>query len=497
MDHHTLPLVHGLDDPASSVIVPHVTTCSYPLRGGNAVTLLVDAENSFRRIAEAVEAARHRIWVTVAFVAPWFRFPDQHGSFLDLLQRAADRGLDVRVIAWRPDPAIWSESDVPGWENVLGWADDALAALASQSANLSIRWDTLPGLACHPQKTWLIDAGDDGAVAFVGGINLTARTLHQVGHAGGDQSHDLYAEVAGPVTDDVHHNFVQRWNEASERDRPEGRWGPRSHQQLAFPGSIPAIQGSSTAQIQIQGSSTAQIQRTVPASTYFDRSAAPESESHPIEAGERTILQQYQRAIDAAQRTIHIQNQVIPVIDILNRLRAAVHRGVLVSLVVPAVPQGGVLADPQHPKRWEIIALLTALDDFPHFSLLSLAGLGPDARHQPVYVHAKAMLVDDAWATIGSGNLHEASLTRNTELNISIWDPIVVREWRARLFDELIDRDTSHVGANTANSLLRQVGHENRIAGHVASGSWSGIAFEMDAHAYGLGLPAALPEGTA
>ena len=39
------------------------------------------------------------------------------------------------------------------------------------------------------------------------------------------QDHDAYVEIAGPCATDVHHNFVQRWNEASERHQDDGLFG--------------------------------------------------------------------------------------------------------------------------------------------------------------------------------------------------------------------------------------------------------------------------------
>ena len=43
----------------SSVLV---TTGSYPTRAGNAAVLLIDGEPAFRRICEAIEAARRSVW---------------------------------------------------------------------------------------------------------------------------------------------------------------------------------------------------------------------------------------------------------------------------------------------------------------------------------------------------------------------------------------------------------------------------------------------------
>ena len=64
---------------------------------------LVDGVPAYRRIAEAVTTARHSIWLTVCFVAPDFEMPDGSGSLFDVLDRAVPRGLDVRVIFWRPN----------------------------------------------------------------------------------------------------------------------------------------------------------------------------------------------------------------------------------------------------------------------------------------------------------------------------------------------------------------------------------------------------------
>ena len=52
------------------------------------------------------------------------------------------------------------------------------------------------------------------------------------------------------------------------------------------------------------------------------------------------------------------------------------------------------------------------------------------ARHgpvsDPVYVHAKVAIVDDAWLTIGSANLNEHSLFNDTEMNVVCRDADLV-----------------------------------------------------------------------
>ena len=73
--------------------IPFVTSGAYPLRPGNLVRPLVDAVPAFERIGHAIEDARHSVWLTVAFVAPHFRFPGCGGMLFDVLDHAVNRGL--------------------------------------------------------------------------------------------------------------------------------------------------------------------------------------------------------------------------------------------------------------------------------------------------------------------------------------------------------------------------------------------------------------------
>ena len=66
---------------------------------------LIDGLPAFRRICEAIESAERSFFATIAFVHTDFVMPDDRGSLFDVLDRAAARGLDVRVIFWQSDPA--------------------------------------------------------------------------------------------------------------------------------------------------------------------------------------------------------------------------------------------------------------------------------------------------------------------------------------------------------------------------------------------------------
>jgi phosphatidylserine/phosphatidylglycerophosphate/cardiolipin synthase-like enzyme len=78
-----------------------------------------------------------------------------------------------------------------------------------------------------------------------------------------------------------------------------------------------------------------------------------------------------------------------------------------------------------------------------------------DERTTPLYVHAKVGIVDDTWLTIGSANLNEHSLFNDTEVNVVIRDPALVRDTRLRLWSEHLQRAESEVSGDPADVIDR------------------------------------------
>lgn len=406
--------------------IPFAVSSSYPVRGGNLLRPLIDGQPAFSRICEAIEEARHSVWLTVTFMWASFRMPGDRGTALDVLGRAAARGLDVRVIFWRPD------RETEQWKANAFWgAPQHLDLLERGNGAISVRWDRAAPGFCQHQKSWLIDAGEETETAFVGGINLNPHSMVLPGHFGEGHNHDVYVEMVGPSVVDVHHNFVQRWNEASERGVADGRWGQGSEHDLSFPAKVPASKGEAIVQ----------VQRTVHAGRYSNGHAAPGHQPYDIASGERSNLEQYCTAISSARSSIYIEHQHIEVNEIVECLRAALQRGVEVVLVLPA--------------EAVIAPNLEALRTFEKCTLAGIAGIGTDGKRKPVWVHAKLMVVDDAWATVGSCNLHSASAFGNSELNVAFWHPETVRALRVSLLSEHLGRDTADLDDCTALRLFR------------------------------------------
>ena len=457
-----------MNQTAAEPHIPFITTGSYPVRAGNAVRPLVDGEPAFRRVAAAIDAARHSIWLTVTFMTPDFRMPGSDDGLFDTLDCAVARGLDVRVIFWRHNP----ESSGYGKTFFGSPADHDM--LRARDARFRIRWDRARGAFCQHQKMWLIDAGQPSETAFIGGMNLRPSYVVSPGHADTDGIHDLYVEITGPAASDVHHNFVQRWNEASERAAADGTWGHSGDDDLAFPTRLSGVKGNTLVQ----------IQRTIHTGLYRDAQPSPDGLVFDIADGERSILDQYLQAIDAARHAIYIENQAVPFQPVAERLGAALKRGVEVVLLVPADPEESVRTARRKPELRAHFDRIAALGRHETFALVGIAGLDALGRRAAVYVHAKAMLIDDAWATIGSSNLHSASLLGNTEMNASFWDPEIVRALRCTLLAEHLGQDTAHLDCSAALRLYRRIAGENAARRRASDSDWQGLAFTLDPAAY-------------
>jgi phosphatidylserine/phosphatidylglycerophosphate/cardiolipin synthase-like enzyme len=432
---------------ADAAYIPGTMSGPYPARPGNRVRAFVDGPQIMRRIGEAIANARHSIWLTVAFYSDDFLLPDGQEPLFDVLDRAVARGLDVRLLIWRPNP------ETAPSPRVFGGSPEHRERLARRGSRFKIRWDRAATIFCQHQKSWVIDAGQPSETSFVGGLNLTSVAM---------KLHDVYVEVTGPSATDVRHNFAERWNEASERHEPDGNWACDGSDELSH-----AERAGDPC-----GTSTVQIQRMLDPRRYAAARV------------ERSILEQYQHAIDAARRTIYLQNQAIPMPEVAGHLLAAVERGVDVVLLVPPVPEQYVYEarhDPQQASRFWGIEALGRHENF------TLAGLTEHhaGKRRAAYVHAKMMVIDDVWATVGSCNLHPFSLAGHTEMNASLWDAEVAQGLRCALLDRHLGVATAGLDDRAALRLFKDVARANRRRLEAGEADWQGFVFGLSPETYG------------
>ena len=421
----------------------------YPCRPGNRLRHWIDGVPFYSRLLDALQGARHSVWGVISFVHDDFCFPD--GTLLwDALDACTARGVDVRLLFWR-NPAF------PG--KIFHGTPAQLAFLQQRGTVWRARWDASGDpLHCHHQKAWVLDAGQPGEVAFVGGMTLGRTTIDDADHRRPHSRHDIFAELHGPAVLDVCHNVVQRWNEAR---RAPGTPPPWPDAAQADDLHVPAAPAPPCGPVPVQ------VSRTLGAGRYALPPRHPGSVPRSPLDGETAILAQYRAAFAAATRSIYIENQHPGEVELLGLLDAALQRGVEVILVVPGEPLGAIWRARQAADAWsgvgtppryhETFRRLDGLARHPNFTLITLAN-----DHGEIYVHAKVCVVDGAWGTVGSANFVDISLQADhTELNLSYWDPTAARALLDALIAEHAGLDVSACGDREALQRLAQHARDN------------------------------------
>jgi len=391
------------------------------VRTGNDVRVLVDGDEAFSAMVEAIRSARSHVHVACWHATPEFQMCRGPGgtTLRDLLASAAQR-VPVRVLMWAGPP-------VPLFEPTRRQAKAACAGL-SQGTNVRCVLDSRERtMHCHHEKIVMVD--DD--TAFVGGLDFTALQGDRLD--GSDHSaerdlgwHDVATLLHGPVVADVAQHFRQRWIEISGEELPQ-------------PPVPPAA-----------GSTAVQLVRTVPEKTY---EFAPR--------GEFTILDTYLRALRSARSLIYLENQFLwsPEITevLLDKLSNPPSEEFRLVLLLPQRPSNG-----SDTTRGQLGRLLDA-DDGNGRLLATSISTHDGEQSAMVYVHAKVGIVDDAWMTIGSANLNEHSLFNDTEVNVVIRDDPLIRRTRLRLWSEHLQRPESEVAGHpteVVDSLWRPIAED-------------------------------------
>lgn len=212
----------------------------------------------------------------------------------------------------------------------------------------------------------------DGAVGFIGGMNLSDE--HAPASAGGQDWPDAHARVEGPAALELERLFRAVWHKG------KGRWFESSPE--------PPRAGSSA--VRIVG-------------------------NHEL-LKRFAIREAYVNALRAAGSEVAIANSYfIPDWRIRRSLAQAVRRGVSVRVLVPG--------------RSDIVSVWYAMRA-TYASLLS-RGVRVFEWQGPM-MHAKAVVVDGKWCSVGSYNLDHRSLRHNLEANLQTTDAAFAAELRER-----------------------------------------------------------------
>ena len=126
-------------------------------------------------------------------------------------------------------------------------------------------------------------------------------------------------------------------------------------------------------------------------------------------------------SINSARKTILIANPYFIPDDVMTEaLLKAVRRGVRVIVLAPG----------------KIDSRLTYTVSRSHYGRLLLGG-AEIFEYQAALMHAKTMVIDGIWATIGSTNFDNRSFALNQELNLTVYDASLARRLEVIFQDDL------------------------------------------------------------
>ena len=380
-------------------------------RPGNSLEILIDGAEALPRMATQLARAESHVHIAGWYFSPDFALArDEEPTILrDLLAGLAER-VEVRVL-------VWAGAPLPPFRPSRGMVRRMRESLCKGTQIQCALDKKERPMHCHHEKTIVID----DRVAFVGGIDLTSESSDRFDssahHARGQVGwHAARAQLPGPAVADVAEHFRMRWQEVTGEELGSG------------------VTPQPTGDVEVQ------IVRTVPEHIY---KAKP--------GGDFRILESYLRALRSAQRLIYLENQFLwspEIAEILSdKLLRHPHDDFRLLIVLPAKPNAG--GDDTRGMLAELVEADAGAGRFLACTLFARAGRLAD----PVYVHAKIGIVDDAWLTLGSANLNDHSLFNDTEMNVVAHDEALARQTRLRLWAEHLELSIEQVAGEPAQVI--------------------------------------------
>lgn len=318
-------------------------------------------------------------------------------------------------------------------EAYIFWSDsvgrqfrDALAATAARGVEVRVLLDgvgspkrlekgdvtILRNAGCQvelfrPVRPWMLDVINrrthrrilvvDGKIAFTGGVGFADVWAGDADSP--EHWRDTQVRIEGPVVAQMQSAFQDNWSEVTG----ELLVGEKYFPALPDRGNV--------------------------------RAAAVASSPVPSSSAVQLL---YSVAISAAEQTIEIANSYfVPNDESVELLAAAARRGVDVRILVPG----------------EINDLpVTKAGGRSKFGELLRAGV-KIYEYEPTMMHAKTMVVDGVFATVGSTNFDNRSFRYNDELDLAVYDEGIARRL-SQMFAADVGRSRPYTYEQWANRTI-------------------------------------------
>nr|CCA23585.1 phospholipase D putative [Albugo laibachii Nc14] len=396
---------------------------------GNTVTYYPSTSAYFSQLLQefqSTDARGDRIYMTgwgFANIAlnPAAASPNET-RLLHVLEQCVRRGTDVRILSW----ANTLEKDfIKGFADVVN--KDFIPPTCSQGSRFLFD-DRLPSnSASHHQKTVIIRRGT-GLAAFVGGIDATierwdvpTHDVQTVRQKSGDSSAyngwiDAAVRLSGPAAFDVANNFLARWNDKQPAS------GTKFHKMMDYENAayspLPSIDKSLCESTDIP----LNIPRNGPHTVQVVRTYACDPSRGALNVaprGEFSLYQARLKALGMAKNFIYIEDQYFAVERAIQDVILEVLPGLQRLIVITNKPQGNEKMVGYEKYVFKMVSKLQRA--FPN--KVQVYNIKPETK---IYIHAKTLIIDDVFYSMGSGNWNRRSMSQDSEIAANIIDTEVV-----------------------------------------------------------------------
>ena len=385
---------------------------------GNEVQPLIHGATYFDELLRAVRGLRRG---DLLMFTDWRGDPDEKldgpGTEVSrVFSQAAERGVIVKGLLWRSHLGKLQFSA----EENRHLGDEIEAAGGECLLDMRVRMG-----GSHHQKLIVLrhPGRSELDVAYVGGIDLSRSRRDDARHHGDEKSqtmsevygdrpawHDIQVAIRGPGVGDVEATFRERWDDPTPLTRNPARRvrDLLQHEDTKADPLPPQLPDPPE-----RGTKAVQLVRTYP---YRGRRGYPFAPQ-----GERSIAHAYHKAVGRARRLIYLEDQYFWSKEVTVTFARALARNpdLRMIVVVPLYPDAdGKLSMPPN-----LVGRVQAMRLLGRAGGDRVAFYGPE-NHEgtPVYVHAKACVIDDTWTEVGSDNVNRRSWTHDSELSCAVLD---------------------------------------------------------------------------
>jgi len=223
----------------------------------------------------------------------------------------------------------------------------------------------------------------DGNVAFTGGINLHQENITRPGHP---PIRDYHFEMKGAGVQELQYTFLRDWYFMTDEN-------PEVLLNTAYFPHLPPV---GQALCRVINSGPTEDEMDVIADVFFEC------------------------LVFARKQVLAVTPYFVPTSDLLHGFRSAARRGVDVRLLVPEKNNHFYAGMAGRARYDELLSAGVRIYERP-----------------PPFMHAKALIVDDSLALVGSANLDIRSLRLNYETNLAVFDPVFIQALKHVVLSDL------------------------------------------------------------